>query len=91
MTRSANFLATYSDMRLIKGRKVVQYVFEVPLEGANTAYEVLVGMPNPAAEVWCAIARLDPSKIAGDAPARKRRDSKAAPPASASRLTTRAR
>ena len=54
---AAAFKATYSDFKLIKGRKVVQLVFEVPLEIANEAYEVLGGMPNPGAEVWCAVAR----------------------------------
>jgi hypothetical protein len=57
---AAIFRATYSDFRLVKGRKVVQLVFEVPLEESNKSYEVLGGMPNPAAEVWCAIARLNP-------------------------------
>lgn len=54
----AAFAATYSDWRVIKGRKVVQVVFELPLEKADEAYSVLGGMPNPAAEVWCGIARL---------------------------------
>jgi len=72
---AAAFQATYSDMRLIKGRKVVQFVFEVPLEASNEAYDVLGGMPNPAAEVWCAIARLKPEastrEAASETPARK--------------------
>jgi len=54
----AAFQATFTDWRLIKGRKVVQIVFEVPLEGADEAYRVLDGMPDPGASVWCAIARL---------------------------------
>lgn len=54
----AAFQATYSDWRLIKTRKVVQIVFEVPVEQAGLAYEVLDGMPNFGSEVWCAIARL---------------------------------
>jgi hypothetical protein len=56
---AAAFKATYSDFKLIRSRKVVQLVFEVPLESANEAYEVLGGMPNPAAEIWCAVARLE--------------------------------
>lgn len=68
MKDAAAFKATYSDLKLIKGRKVVQLVFEVPLEGADEAYSVLGGMPNPAAEVWCAIARLN---ISGDAETRE--------------------
>jgi hypothetical protein len=58
MKNAAAFQATYSDWRLIKGRKVVQVVFELPLEVANEAYSALGGMPNPAAETWFAIARL---------------------------------
>lgn len=60
---AAAFKATYSDFRLIKGRKVVQFVFELPIEQADVALKVVGGMPNPAAEVWCAVARLDPTKI----------------------------
>jgi hypothetical protein len=67
MTEPAAFRATYSDVKLIKGRKVVQYIFEVPVEESNKASEVLGGMPNPAVSVWCAIARLDP-KAVEDAP-----------------------
>lgn len=59
MQNAAAFRATYSDWRLIKGRKVVQVVFELPLEAADEAYTALGGMPNPAAEVWCAVARLN--------------------------------
>src|SRR5574337_382135 len=66
---AAAFKATYSDFRLIKGRKVVQFVFELPIEQADVALKVVGGMPNPAAEVWCGIARLDTTKInEGDAP-----------------------
>lgn len=56
---TAAFKATYSDWKVVKGRKVVQVVFEMPLETADTAYQVLGGMPSPAAEVWCAVARLE--------------------------------
>jgi hypothetical protein len=59
MSIPAAFRATYSDWRLVRSRKVVQIVLEVPLEGSSEAYDVLGGMPNPAAETWCAIARLD--------------------------------
>lgn len=54
----AAFEATYSDWRVIKGRKVVQIVVELPLEKADHAYKVLGGMPNQGAEAWLAIARL---------------------------------
>lgn len=56
----AVFKAAYADWKLIKTRKVVQICFELPLETADLAYRVLGGMPNPAAETWCAVARLNP-------------------------------
>ncbi len=55
---AAAFQATFSDWKLIRSRKVVQIVLEVPLEAAGQAYDVLGGMPNPGAETWCAVARL---------------------------------
>lgn len=63
---AAAFRATFTDWRLIKGRKVVQVVLEVPVELADQAYQVLGGMPNPAESVWCAVARLQTTKD-GDA------------------------
>jgi hypothetical protein len=54
----AAFQATFSDWKLIKGRKVVQVVLELPLEKADHAYKVLGGMPDPGKSVWCAVARL---------------------------------
>ncbi len=65
------FRATYSDLKLIKTRGVVQFCFEVPLEHSAEAMRVLGGMPTPASEVWCAIARLGI-----DAPNGKEDDSK---------------
>lgn len=58
MTDKAAFRATYSDWRLVKTRKVVQIVLEVSIESADAAYQVLGGMPDPAAERWVAVARL---------------------------------
>lgn len=54
----AAFEGSYSDWRIVKGRKVVQIVIEVPLENADHAYQVLGGMPNNGAEAWLAVARL---------------------------------
>lgn len=70
----AAFQATYADWRLIKTRKCVQIVLEVPLEQADQAYAVLGGMPMPAAETWCAVARLVPqAEAAPDKPAAARK------------------
>ncbi len=49
---------TYSDLKIVKTRKVVQVIIEIPIEAANTFVEMF-GMPNPAEEVWVAIAELD--------------------------------
>lgn len=57
--------ATYSDWKLIKTRGVVQMIFEVPLNEADSAYQVVGGMPDAAGERWFAIARLDPEKVKG--------------------------
>jgi hypothetical protein len=57
---AAAFRATYSDWKVIKGRKVVQVVFEVPIETADLAYQVVGGMPHPGTEAWFGIAKLDP-------------------------------
>jgi hypothetical protein len=59
---AAAFQATFADWKLINGRKVVQVVFEVPIEQSGLAYTVLGGMPDPGASVWCAIARLEQPK-----------------------------
>ncbi len=49
--------ATYSDLKFIKSRKVCQITLELPIEAAPGFVEMF-GTPNPAEEVWVAIARL---------------------------------
>lgn len=67
MTKPAAFQACFTDWKLIRGRKCVQIVFEVPIEAADEAYHVLGGMPDPGASVWCAVARLREPGKDGDA------------------------
>lgn len=50
--------ATFSDFRIVKGRKVAQLVLEVPLEQADAALDTLGGLPMPDRERWVALARL---------------------------------
>jgi predicted metalloenzyme YecM len=50
---------TFSDFRLIKGRKVCQIVIEVPIEQADQALAALGGLPQPMNETWVALARLE--------------------------------
>lgn len=58
MTKPAAFRASYADLKVIKTRKCVQIIFEVPTEHFDAAYEVLGGLPNPAAERWFGIAAI---------------------------------
>lgn len=68
------FAGTYSDLRFVKSRKVAQVVIEMPIEDANRFLSAF-GAPDPAREVWCAIARLNhaPSTHAPDEPEKPRR------------------
>jgi hypothetical protein len=56
------FRATYADIKLIKTRQTVQVIFEIPQSDFDAAYEVLGGLPNPAAEKWFGIAALQPAE-----------------------------
>jgi hypothetical protein len=56
-------LATFSDFRTVKGRKVCQLIFEVPMEAANEALQALGGVPSPVDPVWCGIARVQPKAV----------------------------
>jgi hypothetical protein len=56
------FRATYSDLKHIKTRQVMQVIFEVPVTEFDAAYEILGGVPNGASERWFAIAALKPEK-----------------------------
>jgi hypothetical protein len=58
MSKPAAFRAAYSDLKVIKTRKCVQIIFEVPTEQFDDAYEVLGGLPNPASERWFAVAAI---------------------------------
>ena len=49
--------ATFSKFQQVSGRKVLQLVFEVPIEQAKEAFDLL-GYPVPGTESWVAIAPL---------------------------------
>jgi hypothetical protein len=51
--------ATFSDFRLIKGRKQAQLILEVPIEEADSAIAALGGIPQPHSDRWVAVARLN--------------------------------
>ena len=48
---------TYSDLKIIKGRKVMQMVIEFPLEASSTFTECF-GLPQPDMEQWVVVAKL---------------------------------
>ena len=50
--------ATFSDFRVVKGRKVLQLIMEVPVEEGQQALEML-GFPHPHEPQWVAIALID--------------------------------
>jgi hypothetical protein len=62
MSNAAAIQATYSDLKVIRGRKVCQIVMEIPLE-ASEAFVAAFGMPNPAKETWVALALLDKKAV----------------------------
>ncbi len=63
--------AAYSDLKLVKTRKVLQLIFEVPIEEADHALRVLGGMPRGDAETWVGIAPI--TEEAATRPAEKPR------------------
>lgn len=63
MSEPAVIKATFGEWRMVKGRKVLQLVFEVPLEQQQTVLETL-GAPMPDVETWVAIARLRQEPVA---------------------------
>jgi len=63
MTAPAAFKATFSDFRLVKGRKVAQIVVEVPIEEADHALLALGGIPRPDIARWVAVAQISPEAL----------------------------
>lgn len=67
MSAPAAIKGTFSDFRVVRGRKIAQLVVEVPIEQADEALRALGGVPVAANERWVAVARLDP-QIASQRP-----------------------
>lgn len=83
MNAPAAIRATYSDLRLVKGRKVAVIYLEIPIEQAEQ-FVGAFGMPNPAEEKWVGIARLVDG--ATESAERKRKFSELRPSAQAALL-----
>jgi hypothetical protein len=49
---------TFSEVKFIKTRSVMQLCVEIPIEQADMALHVLGGVPQPGNEVHVAVARL---------------------------------
>jgi hypothetical protein len=63
LSSPAAIRGTFSDFRLIKGRKCAQIICEIPIEEADAALSVLGGIPQPASERWIALAPLNITSI----------------------------
>jgi hypothetical protein len=63
LSSPAAIRGTFSDFRLIKGRKCAQIICEIPIEEADAALSVLGGIPQPASERWIALAPLNIASI----------------------------
>jgi hypothetical protein len=70
---AAAIRATFSDFRLIKGRKQAQLILEVPIEEADNAIAALGGIPQPHSDRWVAVARLNGVEKPEPEPKEKRR------------------
>lgn len=65
------FSGGYADFKLVKTRQVAQVIIEIPLAGA-AEFVRLFGLPDPAAEVPLAIARLKDKTVIEHEPAIKK-------------------
>lgn len=66
MKDPAAIQATFSDFKTVKTRSVAQLVFEIPIEQADMALKALGGVPQPQAEQWVAVARLNEKAVQSD-------------------------
>jgi len=64
VTDSAAIKATFSDFQLVKTRKLAKLIFEVPIEEADKALDVLGGVPRSDRERWVGITLLDLQVVA---------------------------
>ena len=51
--------ATFSDFRLVRTRSIVQLIFELPIEQADSALAELGGIPQPSQERWVDIGKTE--------------------------------
>jgi len=75
---AAAFRATFAKVQPVTTRKVVQFIFEVPVEQSASALDSLGGFPDAAKSVWVAVARLETQPAKVEKPKRERRTSERA-------------
>lgn len=73
MTNPAAFKATLVDFKNIRTRKLVQIVFEAPIEDADRILAGLGGYGTLGKESWWAVARLDAEPASEPVKPEKRR------------------
>ena len=49
-------LGTFSEVKILKTRSVLQIIVEVPIENADEALKALGGVPQPGTERWVGVA-----------------------------------
>ncbi len=59
MAKPAAIMGTFADFKIIKTRKLVQVIIEIPIEKADEALRALGGVPMSDKERWVAIARIE--------------------------------
>lgn len=64
MTTRSAVAANFCDLRLVKGRAVVQLVLEAPIENADEVLKSLGGIPQPGQDRWVGIALLPDNRAA---------------------------
>lgn len=63
MNTPAVFRGSYSDLKVVRSRSVVQVVIEIPIE-QSAGFVAAFGMPQPGAEVPVALALMKPESKA---------------------------
>lgn len=72
MTKPAALQADFTSYRPVPSRKVLQLVFEVPLETQEQTFKTL-GYPTPGESTWVAVARLQEVAPSGAEDARQKK------------------
>lgn len=61
MDQATAFRATFHNIRIVMGRKMLQVVLETPIENASQVTDIL-GWPDPSNPKWVGVALLNEDK-----------------------------